>query len=54
MGIYANLTYIIGKVLSIFLESVYFIRFLRNLFGLPKHYRQNLIKVMREQRLDKM
>jgi len=40
------ITYTIGKALSIFLEIVHFIRFLRNLFGLLEHYRQNLIKVI--------
>ena len=44
-GIYIDLTYTVGKALSIFLESVYF-GFLGNLFGLLEHRRQNLTKLM--------
>lgn len=43
--IHVDPTYTVGKVLSIFLESVHF-GFLGNLFGLLEHRRQNLTKVM--------
>jgi hypothetical protein len=43
-GIHVNPTYTVGKVLSIFLESVHF-RFLGNLFRLLEHCCQNLTKV---------
>jgi hypothetical protein len=42
--IHVDPTYTVGKVLSIFLESVHF-GFLGNLFGLLEHRRQNLTKV---------
>ena len=42
--IHVDPTYTIGKVLSIFLESIHF-GFLRNLFRLEYHH-QNLTKVI--------
>jgi hypothetical protein len=48
-SIYVDSTYTIGKALNIFLESIYF-GFLRNLFRLLKRCRQNLTKVMWENR----
>ena len=44
-GIHVEPTYTVGKALDIFLESVHF-GFLGNLFGLLKHRRQNLTKVI--------
>jgi hypothetical protein len=43
--IHVDPTYTVGKVLSIFLESVHF-GFLGNLFGLLEHRRQNLTKLI--------
>ena len=42
-GFHVDLTYTVGKVLSIFLESVHF-GFLGNSFGLLQHRRQDLTK----------
>ncbi len=48
-SIHVDPTYTVGKALGIFLESVHF-GFLRNLFRLLEHRRQNLTKMMWENR----